>query len=345
MSNLRFFLWVLIAWPLPAVLAHGWGWQGVWGSGSALVDYLIPLPVAGGALHVPSFIVCSLIVWNMPSVGAQTANSMRAFLLGCVLAGGLFLLRLDEVLLAMKTHSHMPSHWWQSNPLGLFVLSDALLALLLTLGAARDGTSRLGVVTLLLLALPASLPLSMSMKYSSAGQAFLPGAGRQGLARSDEIHMVFTSLDTDTSEFRQQAEVWVYPMHPRFSINSDDAAFLFTRDLDAARNFDVGKVARTLCLYEDGTAPVWLSGASAEQCFEGHVSFSEEIQRAYDARPASEPPDLKSYMARKDLCVGVKTIPPSGDTGGIELSSMRLCSGLQEARDKLKLKFPDVAAL
>lgn len=345
MSRLRFILWVLLAWPLPAVLAHALGWRGVWGSGSALMDYLIPLPVAGGVLHVPSFVVCSLIVLNMPSASAQTAGRMRAFLVGVAVAGVLCLLRLDELLLALRTQSTMPSHLWQDNPLGLFLLCDALVALLLTVGASQGGGMRLGGLNLLLIVLPASLPLAMAMKYSPAGQSFLPGASRQGPTRFDEINMVFTRMDTDTADFRQQAELWVQPMHPRLSINSDDAAFLFTRNLDAARNFDVGQVARTLCLYEDGTPPVWLPGAAAAQCFDGHVSFSEAIQRAYDARPSAEPPDLKSYMARKDLCVGVKTIPPSGETGGVELSGMRLCGGMPEAREKLKLKYPDAAAL
>ena len=38
------------------------GWPGIWGTGSALVEYLIPVPVAGGFLHVPSFVVATGII-------------------------------------------------------------------------------------------------------------------------------------------------------------------------------------------------------------------------------------------------------------------------------------------
>ena len=48
----------------------------------------------------------------------------------CALAGVLLLLlRLDDILVAMRTHSSLIGSVWQANPLGLFVLSDALLAL------------------------------------------------------------------------------------------------------------------------------------------------------------------------------------------------------------------------
>lgn len=344
MSKLRFIAWLVLAWPLPAVIAGAMGWSSVWGSSSALVDYLIPIPVAGGALHVPSFLVCGAILWHMPNVSAIAVGHMRAFLLGVALAGVLLLLKTDVIWLAYKTQSSLPRELWQSNPLGLFFLSDALVATLLTLGATRDGM-RLNVVSLMLAVMPVGLPMTISMQYSSAGKDFLPGAGRQGLARTDEVNMVFTSLDMNKPEFLRRAEEWVGPRHPRFLSNSDDAAYMFTRDLDAARKFDTSKVVKTLCLYEDGTPPAWISGAASNDCFESHISFSDRFDSAYTSRPASEPLDLKEYMARKDICVGVKTIGPSGDTGGIELSGMRICNGLLELRQSLRKKYPEVAVL
>lgn len=344
MSNLRFLIWFLIAWPLPALIAGAMGWTGVWGSGSALADYLIPIPVAGGVLHVPSFLVCSAIVWNMPKVSTLAAGHMRAFLLGVALAGVSLLLKVDAIWLAYKTQSSIPGDIWQSNPLGLFLLSDALVCTMLTWGATREGM-RFNVVSLLLVVLPVSLPTLVAMQYSSADKDFLPGSGRPGLAHFDDVSMVFTSLDMNTSEFPNRAEQWVGPRHPRFLSGIDDAAYMFTRDLDAARNFDTSKVVKTLCLYEDGTPPAWISGAASNECFERHVSFGDKFDSAYASRPVAEPLDLKEYMARKDICVGVKTIGRSGDTGGIELSGMRICNGLPEMRASLQMKYPEVAAL
>lgn len=341
---LRLLPWLLIAWPLPALIAEALGWKGVWGSGSALVDYLIPIPVAGGVLHVPSFVVCGLVVLNMHSASDETAARMRAFLIGTAVAGVLLLLRLDQVYLAMRTSSSLPGSLWQENPLGLFVLSDALLALAFTALSPQRPWLRLEAATVLLAVLPTLLPLGMTLKYSSAGKAFLPGDSREGPARGDVIEMVFTSLDVNAPDFRARAEAHVAPMHPRRMNNSDDTAFLFTRDLDAARRFNLSKAAATLCLYEDGTPPRWLDGPDFNQCFE-HVSFSERFSQAYAARPAGEPPDIKHYMARKGVCVGVKGIPPSGDTGGLELSSMSICSRLPEAREKLRVQYPEAAAM
>jgi len=56
-SMLRIVVFGILAWMAPPLVAGALGWRGVWGSGSALVDYMIPVPVAGGVLHVPSFAV------------------------------------------------------------------------------------------------------------------------------------------------------------------------------------------------------------------------------------------------------------------------------------------------
>ena len=53
---------LILAWITPALIAGALGWSGIWGAGSALVEYLIPMPVAGGVLHVPSFAVLIVLV-------------------------------------------------------------------------------------------------------------------------------------------------------------------------------------------------------------------------------------------------------------------------------------------
>ncbi len=62
MNRLRIIDFGLLAGALNALAADALGWRGVWGSGPALVDYLIPITVAGGALHVPSFVVMLVLV-------------------------------------------------------------------------------------------------------------------------------------------------------------------------------------------------------------------------------------------------------------------------------------------
>lgn len=342
---LRAVFWVLFAWPLPALVAGALGWKGVWGSGSALVDYLIPIPVAGGVLHVPSFVICGLIVMAMPTSGDAAAGRMRAFLIGLTAAGLLMLLRLDDLWLAWQTRSTRTGSLWQENPLGLFVMSDALMAIAFTALAGQRPWLRIEIASLLLVLLPMTLPLGMAIKFSPAGQPFLPGAGRPGPTRTDAIEMVFTRLNMDAPDFRARAEAHVASMHPRFSVNSDDMAVLFTSNLDAARAGDKSAAGATLCLYEDGTPSRFLPGDASAECFESHVSFSERFEQAYRARPAAEPPDIKGHMARRSICAGVKPVGPDGSTGGLELSSMRLCSRLDEARTALRARYPESAAM
>ena len=50
-------------------------------------------------------------------------------------------------------------------------------------------------------------------------------------------------------------------------------------------------------------------------------------------------------MARKGICAGVRPIPPSGDTGGLELSSAQICSRMTEARHKLRAQYLEAAAM
>jgi len=341
---LRLVIWVLVAWPLPALVAGALGWKGVWGSGSALADFLIPIPVAGGALHVPSFVICGLIFMAMRTAGDRAASHMRAFLIGAALAGVLLLLRLDNLLLAWQTQSTRAGSLWQEDPLGLFLLCDALLALALTALTSHRPWLRFELATVLLVLLPAALPLGMAARYSPAGQPFLPGIGRPGPTKMDAIEMVFTRLDVGDPGFRARAEAHVAPMHPRFSVNSDDMAVLFTRSLDAARAGDLSAAAATLCLYEDGTPARWLPGNGADECFATHTSFSERFERAFAARPATEPPDLKGHMASRAVCVGITPVPIDGDTGGLALSNMRICYRLAEARERLRAKYPEASA-
>jgi hypothetical protein len=346
MSTLRLILWLLIAWPLPALLAGAMGWSGVWGSGSALVDYLIPLPVAGGVLHVPSFVVCGWIAWQLPSASASSQSKWRALLFGAALAGLLLLLRLDELLLAAQTQSSRVGSLWHENPVGLFVLCDALVALLFTAAVSQGPWLRLELRTLLLVLVPAAVPLGLALKYSKAGEDFRYVAARPGPSRSDEITMVFTRLNVHGADFQARAEAWAALRHPRLTVDSDDAAILFTTNLDAARNFDTRQVAATLCLYDDGTPSKWVSGAGIKDCFDGHVSFSERFSQAHAARPSTEPPDVRHYMARITVCDDVKPIAPGGGgDAAVQTASLRICSGLAEAREALVLKHPEWATV
>ena len=341
MNKLRLFLWILIAWPLPALIAGVLGWEGIWGSGSALTDYLIPIPVAGGAFHVPSFVVAGVMVLLMPNLGPVAAARLRALLIGMALAGVLWLLKLHDLWLAQQTGVRFSGNLWQENPLGLFLACDAVLALLFTAGAAQWPRLRFDVLTLILLVLPIALPLSMAKPRASADPPFRAGMSQRGETRGDEILMVFTKLDTHTADFRKQAEAWTEQpssmAHPRFHIDAEDMAVMFTRNREAARRLDRAQVEFTLCLYEDGAAPYWLQGAA--DCFSDHAGFSERLARAASARPQDEPAELRRYLAARELCATEKFVALESGTG-LQVTSAFFCDGMPRLRQELRQKFP-----
>ena len=63
-----------LAWVTPAIIAEILGWRGIWGSGSAFGDALIPIPVAGGCLHVVSFCLSAAIVYREHRLPSSTQN-------------------------------------------------------------------------------------------------------------------------------------------------------------------------------------------------------------------------------------------------------------------------------
>ena len=87
----RFLFWLLLAWPTPALIAGALGWKGIWGSGSATVDYLIPIPVAGGVFHAMSFIAISALLVSAPRWPGILRGIAHAVLFGISLAGALLI--------------------------------------------------------------------------------------------------------------------------------------------------------------------------------------------------------------------------------------------------------------
>ncbi len=178
----------------------------------------------------------------------------------------------------------------------------------------------------------------MAWPRSASEEPFRLGGSNYGATRGDESAMVFTRLPVDAPDFRARAEAWVAPRHPRFSVNVEDMAIMFTRSLDAAKRFDPAQAAITLCLYEDGTPPVWLPGAG--DCFSDHQSFSERLNQAVTERPKDEHPDLRHYFGARKACAGV-TPPPTNTGPRTEIASAQFCGSLERTREKLLQKFPN----
>ena len=350
MNKSRLLLWTLVAWPLPALIAGALGWQGVWGSGSAMTDYLIPIPIAGGVLHVPTFVLGVVAILVLPNLSPTGASRLRALIFGVAIAGVLWLLNLDQLFRALQNGKPFTRLRWQQNPLGLFFICDALLTLLFIAAALQRPWLRLEVLTLVLLLMPSLMPLQMAMPRTKTTEEkqlqFTAGASDRDKTRGNELLMVYTPMDMNAPDFRQLAERWVEKpgsmAHPRFHISAEDLAVMFTANRDAIQHFNAAQAVVTLCLYEDGAALRWLPGAG--DCFSEHTSFSERLRAAAIARPPEEAAELRRYFAARELCLMEKfSSVPSGQ--GLQVTSAFVCEGLPQDLEQLRLQFPNEARL
>lgn len=302
----RFFLWLALAWPTPALIAGALGWKGVWGSGGALADYLIPIPVAGGALHAMTFAVVSALLLSQKAWPARLLGLSRGVLLGLSLCGLAMLLDLTEIHQAAGTDARLGRLPWQANALGLFLLTDSLIAQLFV--GAFEGRSPSGArewggslaAAVLLPAIAAAALITQDPRY---GKTFALQGARPGPERGDEEVIVYTTLLVASPSFRAQAEAHAAQWHPAKSVNSEDTAVYFLNSLQAARRQDTKQAALTYCMYEDGTPARWLPGAG--DCFSQHESFSERLARlGRDAacRGLKLPPDPQRGLAATYFC-------------------------------------------
>ncbi len=260
-------LWILVAWPAPAIIAGLSGWNGIWGSGSAFYDYLIPIPVAGGALHVPSFVVATAFVFSLGSATPGAADRRRRLaplLLGLALAGALFLVDLERIFRALTTDAPFRLRF-ERNALALFVTTDATLAFLFTNGVRFS--PRLAAAIAAPVAVGGLAFGMISLSQPEIGH----GIARYGKARGDQMrwaHAPAESLRT----FEDRAFQYAQAFHPNRNVNAEDLAIYFTSSAAAASEGGDEGIFATLCLYEDGTGPVWAE--ERIDCF-SHVSFSD----------------------------------------------------------------------
>jgi hypothetical protein len=289
------------------------GWSGIWGSGSAFVDYVIPFPTTGGALHVPSVLACALLIAARRNGTEPFAGLARPLLAGLALAGALFLFELPSLRIT-------------GNPLGLFFLGDGLLAQLwLPHPAATSRPARWLAGTLALLAPPLLAAMTLAQMAPSTRNTLLPGMGRQGPERGDEIVTLYSSLGFDPAVLQSMLTKDVsLALPPEQHIDAEDQAVVFFDDLEAARGLRLEQARATWCRYEDGTPSRWAWGNV--DCFSGHVSFSERLQQLRAATDPGLSPAERDLAALRRACEGVVLLPDAASTS---IAAQRRCAALE----------------
>lgn len=334
-----FFLWAALAWMTPAAIAGALGWKGIWGSGSAFFDYLIPIPVAGGVLHLPSFIGVSLILFTQPWTG-RLGDHVRGLLLAGMLVGVAVLLDLDTLQLAATTDM-AGGRFWQEQPVGLFIVTDCVIAQLFVRalgGRWPEGTKQWAGSLIMALAIPVAYAV-VSLKTDPRQQNPFVYVGEHGTGRrGDEVVFYYSKLPLGSEAFRQAASAVLERHDPRMNLNAEDIAIHFYDSLASAQARNSSGAKYTVCLYQDGTATTWNPGSV--DCFSGHESFSERREKAFSMQDKALPQDVRSWLARRDACAGRKPLTaPAGKH--MDNQEVRACDPAQteRAREELLKKF------
>jgi hypothetical protein len=331
--KLRIASFLLVAWAVPPGIALALGWNGIWGSGSAFWDYLIPFPTTGGFLHLPGIASCAGLIALRRNGREPFATLARPLSIGIALAGAVLMLDLADLHLAATTDV-ASYHVLSPNPLGLFLLSDGVLTQLWMPRRERSGTSAGWLVAGLITALaPACLVGAAAFRHvPSAQHPLLRGTSWQGPSRGDEIVTLYSAMGFVPAAL--EAEFRADPMRlalpPEQHENAEDQAIYFFDSLAAARSMQLAAARATWCRYEDGTRSRWIDGQG--DCFADHASFSERWEQGWADTDPGLSPDVRSFVARRLACADV-VIAPDAEFSAV--ASQRRCSELPRLREEL----------
>jgi len=300
MHKAMLFAFAAVLWVAPALVAGMLGWPGIWGGGSAFGDLIVPAPITGGILHVPSFVAMLVLARIYPSVPDNTAAILRAGLVAAALLGIAQLIDLERLYLSLTTDMKASGFRLHQNYIGLCLLTDATIGWIWLTALRRPILA--WPATLAIAVVPAALYVAVSLATSERLERdFVPGRPGYTEQRGDGIFWIYTRLAPDAPGFRAAAEAFMENMGPDQNVNVQDLAVYFTDSLHVAREFSSdGQPIMTLCLYEDGTPATWHAGRA--DCFSAHENFSERLERLYGELPAELPRDVQVYRVGTMIC-------------------------------------------
>ncbi len=330
---------VLLIWVTPAIIAEMLGWKGIWGSGSALVDYLIPIPVAGGVLHVPGFVIAALVVLKLDKWDESVAQWIPLVALAILLLALTLQLELDSLNAWLFTDFEPGSSMLRfgENPLLLFIATDALWVALysLLLGNAR----KLRYILILPL-VPLITIGAVMLSYKTTAPEFRYGISVNGEIRGDEIDLIYTQNSYNEQQFRDWLNSASNIMPPWDSIDAGHQAVLFTRSMQAVeygKVNDFDNIVATICRYEENREVTVYSGYA--DCFIDRRNFNELMQISRDNTDTGLGRELDDWYAQAKLCDGLQV--PEGYIQGIEVIDWcrRLRENFASLQETISVKY------
>jgi hypothetical protein len=319
---------LILAWITPALIAGALGWSGIWGTGSALVEYLIPIPVAGGALHVPSFAILAAIVAS----SRRWSGSSRSFLpliafgvAGGAMTGMVDFDRLNGWLFTDYEPYGSPVRF-DGNPLFLFVMTDAIWAGVFTLAIGQRPPARSWAA---LPAVPLAVIAIVGWNYKVGGPVFEIGPGLPGSARGDQLKLIYTSVTYDEPVLLEWLEAsalappWTNP-------NVEHEAIVFTSSLQLLKwawrdpeEIRGDTAVATICRFEEDQSVVVHPGYY--DCFADRETVEEALAGLAAREPTGLGRDIDSWFALVRFCDGVEI----ADQDAHDIKSVGMCIGMR----------------
>ncbi len=319
---------LILAWITPALIAGALGWSGIWGAGSALVEYLIPMPVAGGVLHVPSFAVLIVIVLSSRDWAGPSRSYLPLIAFGIAAAAMTAMLDFDRLngwLFTDYVPSGSPVRF-DGNTLFLFVMTDALWAGVFTLGIGQRPPAR---SWLALPAVPLAIVAIAGFDYKVGGPVFEIGPRLPGNARGDELKLIYTSVPYDETVLLEWLEASALAP-PWCNPNTEHEAIIFTNSLQllrwAWRDRDEvrGETAvATICRFEEDRSVVVHAGFY--DCFAERETVEEALAGFAAREPTGLGRDIDTWFALARFCDGIDIA--EGDPQDIR--SVGICIGMR----------------
>ncbi|MDY0191832.1 MAG: hypothetical protein RBR22_14000 [Desulfuromonas sp.] len=334
-----YVLILILAWITPAAIAGALGWHGIWGSGSAFAEYLIPIPVAGGALHVPSFVAAAAVIFVCRNATGTKVRFLPVLAFSALAVALSLMLEFDRLQAWLFT-DYQPfgsPFRLDGNPLLLFVATDAFWvgAYALLKGWVPPARS-----WLVLPLVPAAIIGLSVINYQISGPVFERGGPMYSGVRGEEIIMVYTSASYDEELFLNWLKQNKNFARPWLNVNTEHVAVLFTNSMQVIKWRQYDQIAEdgtiaTVCLYEEDRSII--PHAGYYDCFADHPTVDQELAALVASNSTGLGTDIDHWYARLLLCEGIDI----SDTTPTDVARINLCQAMARGYSQTVKRFTE----
>lgn len=304
MSRSRFALLAIAIWLAPAFVAGALDWPGIWGGGSAFSDLLLPAPITGGIIHVPTFVVALLLIRASPQLSDRANSVMRALCLVGAIVGLLLLIDFERLQRALTTDYAGDAWRLDESYLGLVLLTDAAWCVALIQG--RSALARLALLAGALFVLAPAIAVVTTLLVADVGrgdsEVFRLGRDHDIQSPGEYGRYVISRLRPNDPSYRERALEFAAAEAPEYNVNAEAVALFFTDAAESASEIGREAIYFTLCLYEDGRPHRWEDREA--DCFADYETRYERRALLEEAA-ADLPPDVQRYLVARAMCEDV----------------------------------------